>query len=90
MFNPAEKPISLAFRMKDRKHSPSGSDVDDSFNRHYVLAHGWNTITINLNSMITAPNGRYIDVHRVYGIRFFKVDSIDPMTMYIDDVKLLK
>lgn len=89
VFNPTENQISIVCRIKDRKYGTSNPDVDDGFNQQYILNHGWNTITVKLDSIVTSPEGRHMELYRVFGIRFYSIDSSNSVTIYIDEVKLL-
>jgi VanZ family protein len=90
VFNPVEHPTSIVCRIKDRKNKSADSGVNDGFNRHYALNHGWNTITIKLDSLVTSPEGRPMELDRVFGIRLYPTDSSDSVAIYVDDVQLLK
>lgn len=78
----------LFFAIKDKENESTRSDAVDSFDRHLMLAHGWNTFTLKLHSLMTSPGGRPIDLHRVSGLRFYMTGSVDPVTIYIDEVRL--
>ena len=57
-------------------------------NRSFSMLQGWQTITIPLDQVKTAPEDRQMDMRQIQGVGIFAVRLPRPRTLYIDDIKL--
>ncbi len=88
IYNPSAETIALTCRIHDKKHTQGVQKYEDRFNRRFSLVQGWNTITISLTDIRSAPQDRQMDMSRIYGIGIFATQLPRPRTIYIDDLKL--
>ena len=87
-YNPSVRPLSITCRIHDTIHTTGVQRYSDRFNRTYTLHQGWNTITIPLRDIQTAPDTRIMDLGHIRAIGIFATRLPHPRLMYIDDVKL--
>lgn len=85
----AEDPVNLAMKVYDRQHPNSGYDYHDRFNGALSLSPGWNDVSLPLNSIQNAPDGRSMDMRKIASLSLFTVDLQQHITLYIDNVRLV-
>jgi VanZ family protein len=90
VYNPQEKEVTLYTRIHDAHHGKSGPMIhEDRFNRAlFIPSEAWTTITIPLKSIKTAPRTREMDMGQIAHIGFFVAQEPEPLTLYIDDIRL--
>jgi hypothetical protein len=88
-FNPAEKSLSITCRIHDAIHTNGAQRYSDRFNRTFTLLRGWNTITIPMEEIRSAPATRKMDLGHMRVIGIFATRLPQSRLIYIDDVKLL-
>ena len=88
-YNPSSQILSITCRINDIAHSIGGQFYSDRFNRTYTLAQGWNTITIPIEDIQSAPATRSMDLKYIRDVGIFVIQLPHPRLIYIDDVKLL-
>ena len=89
-YNPSARPLSITCRIHDTIHTTGVQRYSDRFNRTYTLHHGWNTITIPLRDIQTAPDTRMMDLGHIRAIGIFATRLPHPRLMYLDDVRLFE
>ena len=58
-------------------------------NRSFSILQGWQSITIPLDQINTAPENRQMDMRQIQGVGIFAVVRLPrPRTLYVDDIKL--
>jgi hypothetical protein len=89
LFNPEPRPLQLTIRIHDAKHYDLGrGDYYDRFNQPVDLKPGWNTISLKLSDVASAPVKRAMDLGNIQAFGFFNVDLPRPRTVYIDRLRL--
>jgi hypothetical protein len=88
VYNPQRDKLNLTCRIHDWQHTQGKQVYADRFNRSFPVLQGWNTITIKLEDVKTAPENRSMDIQRIQGVSIFAVRLLQPRTIFIDDVTL--
>jgi len=88
IYNPDDEAITITCRIHDERHLQGSQYINDRFSKPFPIAHGWNTVTIDLKEIQNAPSNRQMDLHRIHGIGFFATQLPYPRTIFIDDIKL--
>lgn len=88
LFNPESEPLALTCRVNDREHDRRGYRHEDRFNRSFQIASGWQTISIPLEEIRTAPAERLMQMDDVDNLMIFAIRLPRPRTLYIDHVRL--
>ena len=88
--NPEPDTLILNIRIDDKLHYQSGFVYSDRYNNSYPLSPGWNTIKITLEDIKKAPKTRDMDIRNIKNIMLFFIQPPGWITVYIDDVKLVK
>ncbi len=89
VYSPYPKPLSLTCRIHDEAHEEAVQHFDDRFNKTFQINSGWNTISIDLIEVGQAPKNRLMDLTSIRGIIIFAVSPALPLTIYIDDLRLI-
>jgi hypothetical protein len=90
VFNPAADTLALQVRIDDQDHRLSGFEFSDRFNSSCLLSPGWNQIQIDLDMVKQAPQTREMDLKHIKRLILFFIQPADWLTVYLDDVKLIK
>jgi len=90
VYNPAKNTLTLYFRIHDQLHRKFEEAYRDRFNTSFKLKQGWNLLEIPLEKVATAPKGRRMEMARIAGMGLFVAKLERPITIYIDDVELLR
>jgi VanZ family protein len=88
MFNPGE-PVELHFRVHDREHAGDRQQYHDRYNGTRMLAGGWNDILIPMSGILSAPQGRTMDLAHIRGFGLFLMDQ-PARLLYLDNVRLVE
>lgn len=90
VYNPQEKKLTLHTRIHDTQHAKSGRMIyADRFNRTFSLLPGeWTLIMIPLAQIKNAPKTRKMDMGQITNLGFFVAREAEPVTLYIDDIRL--
>nr|WP_232364805.1 CIA30 family protein [Desulfosalsimonas propionicica] len=85
-----EKQVKLHLRIEDRKHAQSeNQQYTDRYNSSFDLPPGkWKTIKIPLEEIENAPKTRKMNMEQISSIMFFVARQPEPLTLYIDDIRL--
>jgi len=86
VYNPGE-PVDFHFRVHDGLHREM-PEYTNRFNRKVSLVEGWNDIRVDMDDILTAPQGRQMDLSNVQGIVFFVMEQKIGRILYLDAVRL--
>lgn len=89
-YNPQKQQIQLYTRIHDVPHAQSETMLfTDRFNRSFLLpAEAWTSIEIPLEEVKEAPQARSMDLTRICDLQFFVHNEPEPLTLYIDGIRL--
>ncbi|MBI5014654.1 MAG: hypothetical protein HZB55_04085 [Deltaproteobacteria bacterium] len=88
LYNPASAPLALTCRVHDEEHQQGDQASEDRFNTRIVAHRGWTDVEIPLAVVQAAPKGRFLDLGRIRGVRFFATRLEAPRTLYLDALRL--
>jgi VanZ family protein len=88
VFNASHAAIRITCRIHDKEHIHNGEAYSDRFNERFMLAPGWNDLSIPLDRIKNAPAGRTMDLARVQGLALYIKDLDRPIVLYIDAMRL--
>lgn len=87
IFSSQAETLSLAIRIHDSKHN---NVYNDRFNQRFSIRPGINDLIINLHDVAQAPKNRRMDLTQIQSLSLFGLSPQQPITIYIDDVRLLE
>lgn len=87
VFNPLDEGISLAYRMDDRQDGPPHAD---RANGSFFLEPGPNALHMDLASLRTSGTNRPLAVGHVHGLYLFLVRPAHPVTLFLDNIRLVR
>ena len=90
IYNPYEAVLPLTLRIHDGKHQFNNWVHSDRYNQRLTLQPGWNDFKIALDDLRNSPRGREMDLSNIDNVLFFTSKLNAAITLYFDDVKLLK
>lgn len=90
VFNSLATPLVLTVKIYDQRHLFSAYHSADRFNRELILQPGWNDLDIDLAEVKTAPADRNMDMASIAGLSFFVPYTAQPVTIYLDDLRLTR
>ncbi len=82
-------PYEMTVRIDDAEYDYK-LDMDDRYNRSFVLSPGANRIEIPLADVATAPRGRRFDLARVRNLLVYAVDLAQPRAIIIGPIALVR
>ncbi len=82
-------PYEMTVRIDDAEYDYK-LDLDDRYNRSFVLSPGANRIEIPLADIATAPRGRRFDLGRVQSLLVYAVDLAQPRAIIIGPIALVR
>lgn len=86
---PENEPRTVNIRLHDIEHElNSEKPSNDRFNHSYVLASGWNLLTINLQSVTNAPDTRSLDLANMHSLGIFFTRQQQPGWIVLDALQL--
>ena len=88
LYSPAATPRTVHCRVHDQWHRRHGQHYADRFSTSFELHGGWNDIVIPLATIVAAPKGRRMDMAAIEGFGIFVVDPREPVTLWLDQVRL--
>ncbi len=88
LFNPLAEPLWITCRIHDRAHETGEQRYDDRFNRRFLLEQGWNTLTIRLAEVASAPKTRQLNLAHTARLGIYTAALRKPRILYLDDVRL--
>jgi VanZ family protein len=89
IYNPDTQIMEMTLRINDEVHELSEEQhFYDRFNTKLKLQPGWNTITIALEDIKTAPLKRDMDMSKIVRLVWFIGEPQKPAEIYLDDLKL--
>jgi len=89
IFNPLYETLSITCRIHDLGHIQGEQKYEDRFNRTFTIPRGWNTITIRMDDIRSAPVKRRMDIQHIKGVGIFATRLPRKRIINIDDVQLL-
>ena len=81
-------PLSITTRIHDQQHQQGGYLYNDRFHKRTRLQPGWNSITINLADVISAPKTRPIAIESIANFRIFTSNLKQSRVIYLDNLRL--
>ncbi len=88
ILNPQVESVRLVLRINDREHDLTDQRHDDRFNLSLIARSGWNSYSIDLEAVETAPQDRSMKLAEIERVLFFTVSRKEPVTLYFDDLML--
>jgi hypothetical protein len=88
-YNPTKKQLPLTIILTDKRYKKSHSNRKYRFEEKIQLDAGWSTHTILLDDIQHQPSARKIDLTKMAGIDFYMYKLTDPVTLLIDEIKLI-
>lgn len=89
VYNPAPRPVFLELTIRDAPFEQGGRAYHDLFSRRLLLpAQGWTRVLVPLDEVRQGPQSRELDLSRVTGLGFFVVKEEEPVTLYLDAIRL--
>lgn len=88
VLNPAPQALDLVCRVHDRLHYRNGAALDDRFNRRFTLHPGWNTLTVPLAEIESAPRTRRMQLDGIENLMCFTIALPAPRTLYYREIRL--
>jgi hypothetical protein len=89
LVNPDPLPYEMTVRIDDAEYDYK-LDLDDRYNRSFVLSPGANRIEIPLADVATAPRGRRFDLARARNLLVFAVDLERPREIVVGPIVLVR
>lgn len=86
VFSPQTQSLTLTLRIHDAQHN---NDYDDRLNQRLSIQPGINDLVINLNDVASAPKNRRMDLSQIQSLMLFVVSPKQPLTVYVDEIRLL-
>lgn len=90
IFNASDDTLSMELKINDAVHRKLGQKFSDRFNRELSLKPGWNDFSIPLQALKTAPEGREMDLSDIAGVSWFLHRLQQPVSLYIDQLRLVE
>ena len=89
LVNPEALPYEMAVRIDDAGYDYK-LDLDDRYNRSFVLSPGVNRIEIPLADVASAPRSRRFDLGQVRSLLVYAVDLPQPREIIIGPIVLVR
>jgi hypothetical protein len=88
-FNPNVEQVPLTIIMTDKHYDKSHSNKKYRFEEKIKLDVGWSTHTILLDDIKQQPSAQNLDLTKMAGIDFYMYKLTKPITLLIDEIKLI-
>lgn len=88
IYNETEKPIFITLKVYDKAHRNSGYKYTDRYNLKTELKPGWNDYSLPLKQIKQAPGTREMDMQEIESFGIWIPDLKQPVSIYLDDVRL--
>ncbi|PKF60381.1 hypothetical protein CW745_15040 [Psychromonas sp. psych-6C06] len=88
-FNPNQTTVPLRIIMTDKHYGKKHATRAYRFGRTVLLPPGWSTHQISLIDIQQNPTARDIDLTQMAGIDFYMYKLKEPITLFIDEIKLI-
>ncbi len=85
-----ETAITMTLSVRDQAHFRRGGHYSDRFNQSVRLDPGWNTITVPIATIRTAPETRELALDDLAELVLFTGALQQPRTVYLDSVRLIR
>jgi len=90
IYNPQTSPLDYAVTIFDAQHNKTGRRYSDRFNKRIQIQPGWNNIRLSIDKIIQAPKQRTMVANQIKGVYLFTSRLKQPITLYIDSIRLEK
>jgi len=87
IYHPGGNEMKIAYRIDDRDDNPSFAD---RANGTVVLKPGSNIFTIDLENLKTSGTDRRLDLAKICGLYLFVLRPPQPITLFLDKVRLVR
>lgn len=90
VYNPQPNDVLLTTRIHDTPHARSDNMLyEDRYNRRFTIySEKWTIISIPLGDVEASPENRKMDMKNISNIGFFVTREPEPLTLYIDYIRL--
>lgn len=88
VYNPGQQPVSLEVLIQDTLHEQRRMPYNDLYSRIISLSAGWTIVRIPLAEVQKAPQTRQMDLTQISGLGFFVEREENPVTLYLDSIRL--
>lgn len=85
IYNPQDEALEITVRIDDRADYP---DFGDRYNGRFTLMPGGNRLRIPLNSLRASGTARLLDLKTIKRFMLFLVDTHEPYSLYVDNIRL--
>jgi hypothetical protein len=83
-----ERDFDIVIRINDRQHRDGLQSYSDRYNKSFKLHKGWNSISVNLDDVASAPLTRKANLSDIEGLGIFVVALTSPSSIFLDNVML--
>lgn len=89
LYNPEEDRVTVFVKVFDHQHTTTGYNHRDRFLRSFVVeAGGSQSVRIDMHDILTAPEGRRMDLKNVWALEIYVADVSSPQVLYVDHLRL--
>jgi hypothetical protein len=88
IFNSQNYSRAITIRLHDVAHELSPQNYSDRFNKTFDLLPGWNSLSISLDEIKSAPKNRPMDTSKMHQIGLFYSNLESDDYLFIDDIRL--
>ncbi len=88
VFNPDTQTLRLVCKINDHQHRQDGYIFSDRFNGRFELEAGWQQISIALDAVKIAPEGRQMDMANIADFSCFTIALEKPSKVFFDNFRL--
>ena len=86
----SENNLRMTCRIHDDIHIKNREPFEDRLNKRLFLHPGWNHVIIPIEEITTAPAGREMNLKKIMNLGIFASRLSSPITVFIDDVRLVQ
>jgi len=86
--NGSSERLTVTIRINDVVHQLSEQNYNDRFNQRFDLDPGWNSLSILLRDIQTAPSNRLMQLKQMFKIGIFISGLRNPVVLGLDEVVL--
>jgi len=86
----SENNLRMTCRIHDDIHITNREPFEDRLNKRLFLHPGWNHLIITIQEIENAPAGRKMNLKKIINLGIFTSRLSSPITIFIDDVRLVR